>query len=161
MLSLWLLLHLLREPERRSPPSSLLCPQFTGFRLVNGSTACVGRVEVEVQGTWGSLCASCWDLMDAHVLCRHLGCGFVVSVPEGGHFGRGTGPVWNDWFHCEGTESSPDQCPVTALGASPCSHENDAAVICSGVCQDKAAGIPPRCHTATSKSHADPTASPG
>ncbi|XP_035751571.1 scavenger receptor cysteine-rich type 1 protein M130-like, partial [Egretta garzetta] len=102
-----------------------------GFRLVNGSTACEGRVEVQVQGTWGTLCASRWDLSDAHVLCRHLNCGFAESIPRGGHFGRGTGPVWRDSFHCNGTEGHLGQCNVTALGASPCSHENDAAVICS------------------------------
>ncbi|XP_068521731.1 scavenger receptor cysteine-rich domain-containing protein SCART1-like [Anas acuta] len=104
----------------------------TRFRLVNGSTACEGRVEVEVLGTWGTLCASRWDLSDAHVLCRHLGCGFAESIPGGGHFGRGTGPVWRDSFHCDGTEAHLGQCPVTALGASPCSQENAAAVICSG-----------------------------
>nr|XP_047912413.1 scavenger receptor cysteine-rich domain-containing protein SCART1-like isoform X2 [Anser cygnoides] len=104
----------------------------TRFRLVNGSTACAGRVEVEVLGTWGTLCASRWDLSDAHVLCRHLGCGFAESIPGGGHFGRGTGPVWRDSFHCDGTEAHLGQCPVTALGASQCSHENAAAVICSG-----------------------------
>uniref|UniRef100_A0A493T1P6 SRCR domain-containing protein n=1 Tax=Anas platyrhynchos platyrhynchos TaxID=8840 RepID=A0A493T1P6_ANAPP len=104
------------------------------FRLVNGSTACEGRVEVEVLGTWGTLCASRWDLSDAHVLCRHLGCGFAESIPGGGHFGRGTGPVWRDSFHCDGTEAHLGQCPVTALGASPCSQENTAAVICSGEC---------------------------
>uniref|UniRef100_A0A8B9T2A9 SRCR domain-containing protein n=1 Tax=Anas platyrhynchos TaxID=8839 RepID=A0A8B9T2A9_ANAPL len=103
------------------------------FRLVNGSTACEGRVEVEVLGTWGTLCASRWDLSDAHVLCRHLGCGFAESIPGGGHFGRGTGPVWRDSFHCDGTEAHLGQCPVTALGASPCSQENAAAVICSGL----------------------------
>ena len=160
MLSLWPLLRLLREREHKSLPSILLCPQFTGFRLVNGSTPCMGRVEVEVQGTWGTLCASRWDLLDAHVLCHHLGCGFAVSVPEGGHFGRGTGPVWSDSFHCEGTETSLDHCPVTALGASPCSHENDAAVICSGVCQDNAAGIPP-CVPHGHPKVGDPLASPG
>ncbi|KAM9168724.1 scavenger receptor cysteine-rich type 1 protein M130-like [Mergus octosetaceus] len=108
------------------------CTQYTGFRLVNGSTACEGRVEVEVMGSWGTLCASRWDLSDAHVLCRHLGCGFAESIPGGGHFGRGTGPVWRDSFHCDGTEAHLGQCPVTALGASPCSQENAAAVICSG-----------------------------
>ncbi|XP_071886421.1 scavenger receptor cysteine-rich type 1 protein M130-like [Anas platyrhynchos] len=108
------------------------CTQYTGFRLVNGSTACEGRVEVKVLGTWGTLCASRWDLSDAHVLCRHLGCGFAESIPGGGHFGRGTGPIWRDSFHCDGTEAHLGQCPVTALGASPCSQENAAAVICSG-----------------------------
>uniref|UniRef100_A0A8B9T3E0 SRCR domain-containing protein n=1 Tax=Anas platyrhynchos TaxID=8839 RepID=A0A8B9T3E0_ANAPL len=106
----------------------------TRFRLVNGSTACEGRVEVEVLGTWGTLCASRWDLSDAHVLCRHLGCGFAESIPGGGHFGRGTGPIWRDSFHCDGTEAHLGQCLVTALGASPCSQKNAAAVICSGEC---------------------------
>uniref|UniRef100_G1MS38 SRCR domain-containing protein n=1 Tax=Meleagris gallopavo TaxID=9103 RepID=G1MS38_MELGA len=114
-----------------NPP--LLFPEYTGFRLVNSSTVCAGRVEVQVMGTWGTLCASRWDLSDAHVLCHHLGCGFAETVPKGGHFGRGTGPVWSDSFHCEGSEAHLAQCPVTVLGASLCSHENDAAVICSGL----------------------------
>lgn len=134
-LSLWPLLQLLWEQEHKCglshPP---LSPEYTGFRLVNGSTACEGRVELEVLGTWGTLCASRWDLSDAHVLCRHLGCGFAESIPGGGHFGSGTGPVWRDSFHCDGTEAHLGQCPVTALGASPCSQENAAAVICSGEC---------------------------
>uniref|UniRef100_A0A8B9UID5 SRCR domain-containing protein n=1 Tax=Anas zonorhyncha TaxID=75864 RepID=A0A8B9UID5_9AVES len=113
-------------------PSFVL--EYTGFRLVNGRRACEGRVEVNVLGTWGTLCASRWDLSDAHVLCRHLGCGFAESIPGGGHFGRGTGPVWRDSFHCDGTEAHLGQCPVTTLGASSCSHKNTAAVICSGEC---------------------------
>ncbi|XP_075758654.1 scavenger receptor cysteine-rich type 1 protein M130-like isoform X2 [Pelodiscus sinensis] len=102
------------------------------FRLVNGSTACSGRVEIQVRGAWGTLCGSRWDLSDANVLCRQLDCGFAVSVPGGGHFGKGTGPVWADTFHCEGTEPHLGHCPVTALGASLCSHDNDAGVVCSG-----------------------------
>ncbi|XP_052635718.1 scavenger receptor cysteine-rich type 1 protein M130-like, partial [Harpia harpyja] len=100
--------------------------------LVNSSTACAGRVEVQVLGTWGTLCASHWDLSDAHVLCRQLNCGFAESVPGGEHFGRGTGPVWRDSFHCDGTEAHLGQCPVITLGASPCSHGNNAAVVCAG-----------------------------
>ncbi|XP_051499847.1 scavenger receptor cysteine-rich domain-containing protein SCART1-like [Apus apus] len=120
------------QPCSHRNAAGVTCTQYTGFRLVNGSTACEGRVEVQVLGTWGTLCASRWDLQDTHVLCRHLNCGFAEALPGGGHFGRGAGPVWRDSFHCDGTEAQLGQCPVTALGASPCSHEDDAAVICSG-----------------------------
>ncbi|XP_074738182.1 antigen WC1.1-like [Strix uralensis] len=120
------------QPCTHVNAAGVTCTQYTMFRLVNGSTLCDGRVEVQVLGTWGTLCASRWDLSDAHTLCRYLGCGFAESIPRGGHFGRGTGPVWRESFHCDGTEAHPGQCPVTTLGASLCSHENDASVICSG-----------------------------
>ncbi|CAM4442080.1 unnamed protein product [Caretta caretta] len=109
--------------------ASVICSRF---RLVNGSTACSGRVEIQVLGAWGTLCDSRWDLPDANVLCRQLDCGFAVSAPGGGYFGKGTGSVWTDTFHCKGTETHLRHCPVTALGASQCSHDNDASVICSG-----------------------------
>ncbi|CAM5081675.1 unnamed protein product [Eretmochelys imbricata] len=112
--------------------ASVICSRLTGFRLVNGSTACSGRVEIQVLGAWGTLCDSRWDLPDANVLCRQLECGFAESAPGGGSFGKGTGSVWTDTFHCKGTETHLGHCSVTALGASPCSHNNDAGVICSG-----------------------------
>ncbi|XP_025051097.1 scavenger receptor cysteine-rich type 1 protein M130-like, partial [Alligator sinensis] len=111
--------------------AGLICSRFTGFRLVNGSTQCSGRVEVQLLGAWGTVCDSRWDLSDAHVLCRQLDCGFAVLAPGGGHFGRGTGPVWRDTFHCNGTEPHLWHCPVTALGVSQCFHDRDVSVICS------------------------------
>ncbi|XP_074874831.1 scavenger receptor cysteine-rich type 1 protein M130-like [Buteo buteo] len=119
------------QPCTHANSAVVTCTQYTRFRLVNGSTACAGRVEVQVSETWGTLCASHWDLSDAHVLCHQLNCGFAESIPEGEHFGRGTGPVWRDSFHCDGTEAHLGQCPVITLGASPCSHGNNAAVVCS------------------------------
>ncbi|XP_009572599.1 PREDICTED: scavenger receptor cysteine-rich type 1 protein M130 {ECO:0000250/UniProtKB:Q86VB7}-like, partial [Fulmarus glacialis] len=76
--------------------------EYTGFRLVNGSSACAGSVEVQVLGTWGTLCASRWDFSDAHVLCRQLNCGFAESIPGGGHFGRGIGPLVGGGSRCDG-----------------------------------------------------------
>uniref|UniRef100_A0A8C3HFU6 SRCR domain-containing protein n=1 Tax=Chrysemys picta bellii TaxID=8478 RepID=A0A8C3HFU6_CHRPI len=112
--------------------ASAVCSRHSGFQLVNGSTACSGRVEIQVRGDWGTVCDSHWDLSDANILCHQLNCGFAVSTPGGGHFGKGTGSVWTDTFHCKGTEPHLGHCPVTALGASSCPHDNDASVICSG-----------------------------
>ncbi|XP_009472262.1 PREDICTED: antigen WC1.1-like [Nipponia nippon] len=50
--------------------ASIICSRYTGFRLAENSSSCAGRVEVEAGGTWGSLCATSWDLSDAE---RHPG----------------------------------------------------------------------------------------
>ncbi|EPQ16072.1 Putative scavenger receptor cysteine-rich domain-containing protein LOC619207 [Myotis brandtii] len=53
------------------------------FRLVNGSSSCEGRVELQVQGAWAPLCAAHWDLADATVLCHQLNCGSALAAPRG------------------------------------------------------------------------------
>ncbi|XP_016161194.1 PREDICTED: deleted in malignant brain tumors 1 protein-like, partial [Ficedula albicollis] len=113
--------------------ASIMCSPYTGFRLGNSSSGCSGRVEVAVRGTWGSVCASEWELPDAHVLCRHLGCGRALAVPPGGSFGSGEGPLRPDTFGCSGSERHPGQCPVAVLGKPPCAPGNAAAVNCSGL----------------------------
>ncbi|NWH85105.1 C163A protein, partial [Aegithalos caudatus] len=114
-------------------PAGVICSPYTGFRLRNSSSGCAGRVEVAVRGTWGSVCATEWDMPDAHVLCRHLGCGRAVSVPPGGSLGGGEGPLRPDAFGCSGSERHPGECPVAVLGKPPCAPGNAAAVNCLGV----------------------------
>ncbi|XP_071664696.1 scavenger receptor cysteine-rich domain-containing protein SCART1-like [Patagioenas fasciata] len=126
-----------RQPPRSPGCTShagIVCSPYTGFRLA-GESGCAGRVEVEVGGTWGSLCATGWDLRDAHVLCRHLGCGAAIAVPPGGSFGGGDGPMWRDGFGCDGSEWHPGQCPAAVLGEPPCAPGHAAAVNCSGVAE--------------------------
>ncbi|XP_033918030.1 scavenger receptor cysteine-rich type 1 protein M130-like [Melopsittacus undulatus] len=122
-----------RSTQGCSGQASIICSSYGGFRLVNHSSHCAGRVEVMEGGTWGSLCASAWDLPDAHVLCHHLGCGSASSVPPGGSFGSGNGTLRVDAFGCSGTERVPSECPVVGLGEPSCPPGHAAAVECSGV----------------------------
>ncbi|NWU54403.1 C163A protein, partial [Dromas ardeola] len=112
--------------------ASIVCSPYTGFRLVGDGSGCAGRVEVEAGGTWGSLCATSWDLPDAHVLCRHLGCGpSAAIVLPGGSFGGGNGTL-PDAFGCSGSERHLGECPTAVLGEPACPPGHAAAVNCSG-----------------------------
>ncbi|XP_023207460.1 scavenger receptor cysteine-rich domain-containing group B protein-like [Xiphophorus maculatus] len=44
-------------------------------RLVQGTNRCSGRLEVKTDQSWSSVCEKDFDLQDAEVVCREIGCG--------------------------------------------------------------------------------------
>ncbi|KAK1790415.1 hypothetical protein P4O66_014315 [Electrophorus voltai] len=109
----------------------LLCAD--SVRLVDGSSRCAGRVEVLHRGQWGTVCDDDWDMRDAAVVCRELGCGEAVDVLGNAHFGPGSGPNWMDNVDCSGSESSLKNCRSAGWGKHDCNQTKKAGVICSGV----------------------------
>ena len=57
-------------------------------RLVHSNSLLIGRVEICVNGTWGTICSDYWDDEDASVVCRQLGYSGegTVLVPFTLHF---------------------------------------------------------------------------
>ncbi|XP_070778919.1 scavenger receptor cysteine-rich domain-containing protein DMBT1-like [Enoplosus armatus] len=99
----------------------------------SGSTRCSGRVEIFHNGTWGTVCDDRWDLNDAEVACRELGCGTPRGAPPSAHFGEGTGQIWLSEVACSGSEMSLAECQHGGFGTHNCGPDEDAGVVCSGV----------------------------
>lgn len=102
------------------------------LRLVNGGSPCAGRVEVHYKGNWGTVSHYGWDLQDAAVVCRELGCGAATGAPGGAHFGPGSGPIVTGDVECSGSEAALRECRSVTWVDYNDSHSNDAGVICEG-----------------------------
>ena len=102
-------------------------------RLVGGSTYTEGRVEVNYNGEWGTVCDDGWDDTDAGVVCRQLGFGSSGIAIGSARFGQGSGSIWLDSVTCTGGESTLVSCGHLGVGITDsCNHLKDASVVCTG-----------------------------
>ena len=123
---------------------SLSAGDWPELRLVGGSGRCSGRVEVLHEGAWGTVCDDLWDLNEAEVVCRQLGCGQAVSAVGKAHFGLGSGDIFLDNMQCAGVERYLGQCAHSGWLEHNCGHHEDAGVICSGSLSSSRQS-PPKC----------------
>ncbi|XP_054904277.1 uncharacterized protein LOC129371613 [Poeciliopsis prolifica] len=113
-----------------SEDAGVICSEYA-IRLT-GSTSCSGRVEINHDGQWGTVCDDGWDLTDAQVVCRQLSCGSALNTTSSAVFGEGTGQIWLDEVNCTGSESTLINCQNSGFGTHKCKHNEVAGVVCSG-----------------------------
>ena len=124
-------------------------------RLVGGSVAEEGRVEVCRYGVWGTVCSNSWSVNDAKVVCGQLGYStesketitmiavysiihvipctsyyiiavFAYTEPV---YGSGIDRIWLNNVNCNGSEDNLLDCMFT-LNNGICDHSMDAGVKC-------------------------------
>lgn len=101
------------------------------MRLVGGQHQCEGRVEIYSDSGWATVCDDAWDLPDAQVVCRQMGCGTALVAPGQAFFGQGAGTILLDNLKCTGLEATLQECSHIPWDVHNCDHSEDAGVTCS------------------------------
>ncbi|KAM3605874.1 uncharacterized protein V6R79_006389 [Siganus canaliculatus] len=109
---------------------NLVPPVGPLVRLLAGESRKEGRVEVFINGQWGSVCDDGWNDVNAAVVCRQLGFTGVAKARSMAYFGEGQGPIHLDNVRCSGTEASLGLCQAAGAEGHDCRHSEDAGVIC-------------------------------
>ncbi|KAM9615551.1 scavenger receptor cysteine-rich domain-containing group B protein [Morphnus guianensis] len=120
-----------QEATATTTTSAPTHPKDGSLRLVNGSHRCEGRVEMFYLSQWGTVCDDAWDLRDAKVVCRQLGCGYAVAAWGEARYGQGTGYIFLDNLKCKGHEPSLLRCSHIRWDVHNCDHSEDAGAVCS------------------------------
>ncbi len=107
------------------------------LRLSGGKGRCSGRLEVYHNAVWGSVCDDQWDISDAQVVCRQLGCGAALRADGNLIFGAGEGVVWMNRVECRGNEIHLWDCPLSLKKHTDCSRKEHAGLTCAGHSQHR------------------------
>jgi hypothetical protein len=111
----------------------------TGSVRLEGLVAGAGRVELCLNGEWGTVCSTSeqWGLKNAQVACRSLGYyAAVTAIPQESLTvslrAAPSVPIHLSGVKCNGTESSLTEC-FHSTDVSDCSisHFNDVVVVCA------------------------------
>ncbi|KAK3518030.1 hypothetical protein QTP70_033028, partial [Hemibagrus guttatus] len=98
--------------------------------LSGGKGSCSGRLEVYHNSTWGSVCDDQWNIRNAQVVCRQLGCGSALSADRKVSPGSGEGTIWLNRVKCRGDEIHLWDCHHSLKKHTDCSH---AGVTCADI----------------------------
>ena len=100
-------------------------------RLSNGHNNRSGRVEMYINGQWGTVCDDGWTTGSSTVVCSQLGLGSTGTLH---HYNTipTSFPILLDEVRCNGNETNILACPHLRLNKHDCNHAEDVGVICSG-----------------------------
>lgn len=127
-------------------------------RLIGGGSNKSGRLEIYLNGQWGTVCDTHLTDRDASVICRQLGLGYdpsyllrlyccecmvqllitcllvyseIGTALQHSYFGPGSGLFHYERLGCRGNENSLLECRGRKFVSGDCNHGNEAGVVCA------------------------------
>jgi len=90
-----------------------------------------GRLEVNYNGEWGTVCDDVFDYNNnaAQVVCRQLGLPWTDAYQ---YDSNGEGSILLDNVECNGSETGIEYCNHNAWGDHNCGHSEDVGIVCEG-----------------------------
>ncbi|KAL8566281.1 hypothetical protein ACOMHN_056852 [Nucella lapillus] len=106
-------------------PINVVC--YNNVRLSGGNGVSTGRVEVQVNNKWGTVCDSQWTDTNTRLTCRNMGFDDGIQLCCG-VYGRGSRPVL-DSVQCGNADTNLTACQHERVGHFNC-RDNTVAVSC-------------------------------
>ncbi|XP_060603472.1 neurotrypsin-like [Ruditapes philippinarum] len=100
---------------------------ISGIRLAGTSGPYHGRVEIDVNGTWGTICDRYVYDYEADAICQMFGLE-SYSFYHNAYYGEGSGPVYIDELNCYFGQEHINECQYVT--EHTCQHRNDVSVMC-------------------------------
>ncbi|XP_078500114.1 scavenger receptor cysteine-rich domain-containing protein DMBT1-like isoform X2 [Lissotriton helveticus] len=120
-----------KPTETSTTSASKITLSNSDVRVVNGTSACRGRLEVRYLEVWRSVCDFTWDMKEAQVACRQIGCGPALASSKNGFYGPGQSDIVLEILSCNGTETSLMECQHRDWTGARCSRTTAVGVICN------------------------------
>jgi len=102
------------------------------LRLADGRGPCDGRVEVKLQGRWGTVYSDAWGMNHAEVVCQQLGCGSAAHTTFTSQILEAHSALMLVHVNCKGTEKAIWDCNIRYWGPYHVIYDHKASVVCQG-----------------------------
>ena len=102
-------------------------------RLVGGAAPNEGRLEVNYDGAFGSVCEDNFGTSEAATVCHQLGFAGASHVALCCQFGQFSGETWLDNVDCRSGDVWLANCTHHGWGVKDCHHGQDIGVVCNGM----------------------------
>ncbi|XP_029656084.1 protein bark beetle-like isoform X1 [Octopus sinensis] len=102
------------------------------IRLVDGTTEQEGRLEVELGGTWGTVCNKGWTEQNSVVACNQLGLAYNprFGQPQVKASAPTSSSILLNWVSCTEEDTDLTKCLSDSQTPIDCSHDQDVFIHC-------------------------------